>query len=114
MLIDQKMFEQLENDLTAKGIIDRFEQEQGKIRGRMMITRTDIPDELTICIDQDRRCMAFEASFDFYDVSVGIALYMDTGKPASGIWFTPHSANNEPPANEWIEFFIRTLLESFS
>ena len=46
MLANPELFQTLEDDLKRQGVIQRFEAEQGKIIGRMMITPGDIPDNL--------------------------------------------------------------------
>lgn len=46
MLKDKKAFEKVEESLKEKGIIEKFENENGKILGRIMITLTDKPDIL--------------------------------------------------------------------
>ena len=40
MLKDKKAFEKVEESLKEKGIIEKFENEDGKILGRIMITLT--------------------------------------------------------------------------
>lgn len=60
-----------------KGLLEQFEEENGKITGHMMITMTEVPPELGI--DKNSGSMsAFCASFDFYDMMIEIAFDLDT------------------------------------
>lgn len=113
MLIDKVMFDTLEKELIKNGRLASFETKYGKIKGRMMITRTQIPDEFDIKLIPGKMPQAFEASFDFYDTTVGLALYTDTKEIATDIWLTPQKNGAEPPTKEWIGFFIQKLVESF-
>ena len=45
MLADKEMFFKVEDTLRERGIIEKFEEENGKITGHMMITMTEIPPE---------------------------------------------------------------------
>lgn len=112
MLKDQAQFEIVEEALRKDGSIVRFEKECGPVKGRMMITITDIPEGIKIAEKRDTAPTAFEASFDFYDSTVGIALYTKDRTPATGIWVTPQEEDAEAPAGDWIEFFIKTLVSS--
>lgn len=111
MLKDEKLFEALENFLRKRGTIAKFEQENGEIKGRMMITETEIPEYLEFNFDETRTVRAFEGSFDFYDATVSTAVYIDRGslEVASGLWVTPQCEGAEPPDQVWSEFFIETL-----
>ena len=110
MLVDQKMFDTVEAFLRENGSIDRFENECGKIKGRMMITLTDIPDGIDVEERDGMTPVAFEASFDFYDSTVGLAIYTADRQVATGLWVTPQKNNAEEPAHDWVEFFIKTLV----
>lgn len=112
MLIDKEMFQTVENELINNGRMGEFESEYGEILGRIMITKTNIPDNIEVKEISNNKPQAFEASFDFYDSTVGLALYTDKKVPATGIWITPQKPDAEPPAQEWIEFFVKKLLES--
>lgn len=112
MLIDKEMFDAVETMLIRQGRIAAFEAENGKILGRMMITQADVPEDIDARFVDGKTPGAFEASFDFYDSTVGMALYTDTREAASGIWITPQKDGADPPAREWIEFFVEKLLES--
>lgn len=112
MLIDKELFETVEEQLIQNGKLKDFESEYGKVKGRMMITRTSIPDGVNIKIIPHKIPQAFEASFDFYDSTIGLALYTDIKEVATGLWVTPQTDNADPPAQEWIEFFVQKLIES--
>ncbi len=110
MLKDQALFEIVEEALRKDGSIARFEEECGPVKGRMMITLTDIPEGIEITEQRDTAPTAFEASFDFYDSTVGVALYTKDRTPATGIWVTLQEDGAEAPAKDWVEFFIKTLV----
>ena len=112
LLRDEKAFDIVEKTLIENGKMADFEKEYGKIKGRMMVTLVDIPENLEIQLTGDKLPYAFEASFDFYDASVGLALYTDTMQVASGLWITPQKENAEPPSDDWINFFIEKLLSA--
>ena len=48
MLADKEMFFKVRNILRERGILEKFEEENGEITGHMMITMTEIPPELGI------------------------------------------------------------------
>lgn len=110
MLVDQKMFDTVEAILRKNGSIERFENECGEIKGRMMITMTDIPEGIPVDENDGKTPVAFEASFDFYDSTVGLAIYTTDRKLATGVWVTPQEDGAEAPAEDWVEFFIKTLV----
>ena len=112
MLRDEKLFEIVENTLIENGTIAAFEKEYGKIKGRMMITLVDIPESIEVQLTGDKKPYAFEASFDFFDASIGLALYTDTKQVASGLWITPQKENAEKLSDDWINFFIEKLLSA--
>ncbi len=111
MLADPEMFERVESYLRENGQIERFEQENGKIKGRMMITLAEIPEGIEVTPNGDAVPQAFEASFDFYDAVIGIAMYTAERKAATGVWVTPQKEGAEHPSMDWIKFFIKTLIE---
>ena len=74
MLADSRMFERVESILQGNGSFQRFEDENGPIRGRMMITQTEIPKNVEVMARDGAAPIAFEASFDFYESTVGLAL----------------------------------------
>ncbi|MDO4207193.1 MAG: hypothetical protein Q4D15_06355 [Lachnospiraceae bacterium] len=114
MLAEKKLFEIVEEALMKNGSVERFENECGKIKGRMMITVTDIPDGIEVKEKRDKDPIAFEASFDFYDAAVGLALYTKEKELATGIWVTPQKEGAEAPSGDWIEFFIKTLVSNIA
>ena len=110
MLADEKMFQIVEDALRENGSIARFEKEQGKIKGRMMVTLCDIPEEYLTTRVEDEQAYGFEASFDFYDATVAFALYPKSKTVGSGVWVTPQIEGAVTPSREWIEFFVHTVL----
>lgn len=112
MLINEELFNTVEQKLIENGTISDFEKNNGKIKGRMMITTAAIPDNITI--ENTDSLFAFECSFDFYDSIIGIAIYVNTLRVASPLWVTPQIENAEEPAKEWVEFFLQTLTENIA
>lgn len=114
MLKDKEMFAAVEKTLRQDGRLERFETKYGKVKGRMMITRTEIPEEVDVKYIPGKTPQAFEASFDFYDSTVGLALYTDLRKIATGIWITVQKEGADPPAQDWITFFVEKLIGSMN
>lgn len=111
MLVDAKMFQKVEKILTENGKLPRFFDEvHDELKGRMMITRGEISQELGSELPED--AVAFIGSFDFYDSAVGVAFNTRIKKVVSGIWITPQRVDAETPSEEWIVFFLSKLLES--
>lgn len=75
MLIDIEQFECVEKALEEQGIIKAFETENGKVCGRMMITAANISDEIGKDIENRDDLQAFTASYDFYDMTISVAVY---------------------------------------
>lgn len=114
MLIDPSSFKRLEDSLIEQGKIEKFEKESGKILGRVMITIGSIPDDIKEDVLRDNEeddLIIFNCSFDFYNSTLGIALYKKDLKLASRIWITEQEEGAEKPSQDWIEFFIRLLVE---
>lgn len=111
MLANEELFRTVEEVLKENGVISGFENEHGPIRGRMMITETEIPDDPEIKKDN---MTAFLGTFDFYDMGIGIAIDTHTPENIGGIWLVPENGEAEEPAEEWVEFFIKTLVENIS
>lgn len=113
MLNFPEIFNIVEQELKKNGTIEKFEKENGKITGRMMITSTDIPENMEIDSNNES-IWAFECSFDFYDVSVCLVIDMKNYKIFEPICFFEQIEGAEPPDNSWIEFFFDTLLSNIS
>ena len=114
MLIDASSFKRLEDSLIEQGKIEKFEKESGKILGRVMITIGSIPNKIKEDVLRDNEeddLIIFNCSFDFYNSTLGIALYKKDLKLASRIWITEQEEGAEKPSQDWIEFFIRLLVE---
>lgn len=108
MLIDKDKFEIVEKMLTEQGRIEAFEQENGAILGRMMITTDTMPEELAEEVEIKDDLTVFTASFDFYNMTVSAAVYTQS-KEVVKMWMTPQNDDAEQPAREWISFFIEKL-----
>ena len=94
-----------------RGIIEKFEAENGEIKGHMMIDSVDMPDDVSLYPKTSENFTAFEASFDFMDVRVGFVLCVPEMEAASGFWFHGSQDGNALD-NVWIEMFVQTLVES--
>ena len=77
----------------------------------MMIDAVDMPDDISLYPNTSENPTAFEASFDFMDTRLGLALCTSKMKAASGIWFSGTKSDNAPD-NVWVDFFVKTLVES--
>ena len=108
MLTDKKKFDNVEQMLIEQGRIEAFEQENGAILGRMMITTDTMPEELAEEVEIKDDLTVFTASFDFYDMTVSAAIYTRS-KEVAKMWLTPQADDAEQPAREWISFFIEKL-----
>ena len=112
MLKNPALFKNVETGLKAMGTIKAFEDEHGKILGRAMITLTDIPESIEVKRRDRENLTAFEISFDFCNVTLGIVV--DTKKKTleSSVWGRYQAPNAQRPSDEWVKFFIRTLFEN--
>ena len=111
MLADEKNFGLIEQALIEAGKIEAFEKRNGPIKGHMMILPVDIPETVEYKKIPGKTPIGFEATFDFYNSAIGIALYIDTMTVASRVWITPQVEGAEAPAEEWVEFFIEKLAQ---
>ena len=111
MLSDPVQFKAVEEGLAGMGVIEKFESENGAILGRAMITLTEIPDSIPISRPDRENLTAFEVSFDFCNVALGVAV--DTKKKTleSSVWGRYQTPGAEKPAQEWVKFFLQTLFE---
>ena len=115
MLADQKMLDAVEQFLRERGDIARFEKEFGPITGRMMITtREDLPYGLEVPGIENHTPVFFEATFDFYDMAIGIAMDTANLQVLSGLWNRPQTEHIEQVDQAWVDFFIKTLLKGIS
>lgn len=113
MLVDKELFFEVENILREQGTLERFEEQNGEITGHMMITMMEIPPELGFDGISDS-VRAFCASFDFYDMMIGLAFDLNTMELIPHMWFTPQTDDAVEPSSEWVEFFVKTLCENIS
>ena len=113
MLIDKAKFEIVEKMLTEQGVIETFEQENGAILGRMMITSDIMPEELIDEVEIKDDLTVLTASFDFYDMEVSAAVYTQS-KNIAKMWITPQNDDAEQPAREWIAFFVEKLFKGIN
>ena len=116
MLSNPEMFAAMESSCRERGVIERFEAENGeKVKGRMMIDIVDMPDDIPLTLNTNERITAFEASFDFMDTRIGFAFCIPKMEAASNFWYNGVQRDNLPDdINVWLNFFVQTLLESIA
>ena len=86
MLSNPGLFETVETVCHERGTVERFEKENGKVKGRMMIDAVELPDGVELNPNIDGKITAFEASFDFMDSRVGFAFCVPKMQAASAFW----------------------------
>ena len=111
MLSNPELFKTVESGLTSMGTIKAFEDVNGPILGRVMITTTKIPDGVNVKRTDVENLTAFEATFDFCNVALGVVA--DTKKKTleSSMWGRYQVPGAQRPSDDWVKFFIRTLFE---
>ena len=112
MLSDPVQFKAVEEGLAGMGVIEKFESENGAILGRAMITLTDIPESMEVKRTDREKLTAFEMTFDFCNVALGIAVDTKRKTLESSVWGRYQAPGAQPPSEEWVKFFIRTLFEN--
>ena len=111
MLTNPEQFANVEAGLKAMGVIETFEAENGAILGRMMITTTDIPESIPVKREDRDNLVAFEASFDFCNVALGVVADPVRKTLESSVWGRYQTPGAERPSEEWVKFFLTTLFE---
>ena len=111
MLSNPEMFKTVEDGLNNMGVIKDFEDKNGPILGRVMITTTDIPDGVNVKREDRENLTAFEASFDFCNVALGVVVDAKKKTLESSVWGRYQVPGAARPSEEWVKFFIQTLLE---
>lgn len=111
MLDNPEQFQKVEAGLASMGAIKGFEEANGPILGRVMITTREIPDGIKVKRTDREALTAFEASFDFCNVAIGVVV--DTKKKTleSSVWGRYQVPGAMRPSEDWVKFFIRTLFE---
>lgn len=111
MLSDPESFEKVEKELRAMGTIASFEADNGPVLGRVMILTTEIPSSIPIKRQDREGLVAFEASFDFCNVALGVVADPVRKTLESSVWGRFQTPGAERPSNDWVKFFITTLFE---
>lgn len=115
MLTNKETFEKYEDAVKQQGIIKKFEKENGhKIKHRMMIQLVPVPKEYGIAEDDDRKLIAFEASFDFVDTALYIVIDAEAHKLAGDILLLPQSENAVEPDRQFGDLFMKVLFGSIN
>jgi len=111
MLSNPDLFATVESVCRERGIIERFEKENGKVKGRMMIDAVVLPNDISLYANADNNAIAFEASFDFMDTKIGFVFSVEKIEAASDLWYHGSTDGNSPD-DVWVELFVKTLVES--
>ena len=111
MLSDPESFEKVEKELRAMGTIGSFEANNGPVLGRVMILTTEIPSSIPVKREDREGLVAFEASFDFCNVALGVVADPVRKTLESSVWGRYQTPGAERPSNDWVKFFITTLFE---
>ena len=112
MLSNPKLFKTVEDTIRSQDSFKKWVEENGEIKGRMMIEEVDLPEGIEIKHPREYEPVAFEASFDFYDVAVGIAVYTDTKDFATSFWGHYQDEEAELPDHTWVSFFLKKLIDA--
>jgi hypothetical protein len=100
MLSDPELFQTVEEGLASAGAIKAFEEENGPITGRVMISRTRIPDGVNVVRLDWENLAAFEASFDFCDVAIGVVVDPKQKTQESSAWARYQVRGAQRPSDE--------------
>lgn len=111
MLANPEAFRTVEEALKAMGVLEKFEKENGPVLGRAMITLTEIPESIPVQRQDRENLTAFEISFDFCNVALGIAVDVKKKTLETSVWGRSQTPGAERPAQEWVKFFLNTLFE---
>lgn len=109
MLSNPEQFQQVEKTIRDRDSFREWERENGDVKGRLMIDAVDLPHGVDIIGERDDEIIAFEASFDFYDVTLGIGIYPKTNEVATRVWYVKQRPEAEMPDQAWLEFFLEKL-----
>lgn len=111
MLADKKSFDRVEEVLRNNGTIENFEKENGELRGRMMITLGELPENLKADLPLNKTDFVFIATFDFFDTAIGIAVDTVNRAPKGDAFYIKQTESAAEPPMEWVTYFINTLSE---
>jgi len=112
MLADKDLFSHIEEELVKEGVINKFEKENGIIKGRMMITLGEVPKNLTDEIKRSDDDVAFIGTFDFCDSAVGILFDPKKMDFTSPLWVSLQTEYAMRPQEELCDFFVHTITKN--
>ena len=112
MLSNPELFKTVEDIIRTQDSFKEWVEKNGEITGRMMIDVVDLPEGIEIKHPREYEPVAFEASFDFYNVAVGIAIYTDTKDFATTLWAHYQVEEAELPDHTWVSFFLEKLIDA--
>lgn len=110
MLLESGALKIVEQDLHKNGVIEKFISENGEITLKMMITEGVMPDELNIKLPKDGR--VFLASFDKFDMVLGVAINIVSKEPISPIWGNMQKENADMPDEDIQNLFIDKIYKA--
>lgn len=111
MILDNELLKEVEAELEKSGMLEDFELEYGPVRGRMEITVGEFPEDIPN-EEKVSDVTVFLASFDFYDAVLGLGMQLSPVQVATKLWVTPQREDAEPPADDLVELFVKTLAEN--
>ncbi|WP_155287291.1 hypothetical protein [Lacticaseibacillus zhaodongensis] len=106
---DQQLLADTEDALRADGVLADFERENGPIHAHMVINTATVPDDVTAEVEHVDGAVAFEATMDFLDCTIGVVLEPHSMHVCSSVWATPQREDAPAPSSEWVDFFLQTL-----
>lgn len=110
LLINEKSFKNIEEALIKDGTMDEFKEKHGEVKGRMMINILETPEAIGINIKNKENTYVFQATFDFLDISLAMALNTSTMRAESGIIYLEQKPGAKKPHKHWVEFFVQTIV----
>jgi hypothetical protein len=115
MLTNDAKFNELGKKLFLDGTLQKFEQQHGPIKGRMMVTEGKIPPEMLVKLQPELvkhpQWKVVEASFDFSNYTIGMVIGLNPVQPLTEGWLIPQLRHpGLEPAKEWQEFFIEKVM----
>lgn len=107
--MDEQLISDTEDALRTDGVLNDFEAQNGPIQAHMVINQVTIPKDVRDSVLPVAGAVAFEATTDFFDCTIGVVLEPHSMKVCSNVWATPQRQDAPAPSNDWVDFFLQTL-----
>lgn len=114
MLSDKDKFALMEEIAAKNGVISHFEEQYGKVTGRVMIVETEVPESAKVGIEATNMLHAFECSFDFMDATLNVVVAVRPLRIISDMWAVRQKPDAELPKEDWQRFFVKQLKENIA